>query len=139
MTVKEAERRGYRFTGVYYLDKEETKAKKAEFKGFKTLLVFEPSSKYSRGFKCGGWSIYAEPKYFTMKLIKELEEKINYEKTELEFLEKEYLKKIDEVKRKAAENRKLLLEMNEKLLSEENFWWVVENYDETGNQFRLGL
>ncbi|HCY07147.1 MAG TPA: hypothetical protein DHS57_07865 [Erysipelotrichaceae bacterium] len=121
MTVKEAERRGYRFTGVYYLDKEETKARKAEFKGFKTLLVFEPSSKYSRGFRSGGWSIYAEPKYFTMKLIKELEEKINYEKTELELLEKEYLKKIDEVKRKAAENRKLLLEMNEKLLSEENF------------------
>jgi len=29
MTVKEAERRGYRFTGVYYLDKEETKAKES--------------------------------------------------------------------------------------------------------------
>lgn len=120
MTVREAEERGYRFTGIYNFNKEETKARKVEYKGFKTLLVFAPSSKYSRGGGGGGWSIYVEPKYFTMKLIKELEEKINYEKTELELLEKEYLKKIDEVKNKAIENRKLLLEMNEKLLSEEN-------------------
>lgn len=120
MTIKEAQRRGYQFTGVYSFDKEETKSRKAEYKGFKTLLVFEPSSKYSRGYRGGGWSIYAEPKYFIVKSIKELKEKIDYEKTELKTLEKEYLKKIEEIKLKAENNRQLLLEREKQLSEYEN-------------------
>lgn len=39
------------------------------------------------------------------------------------------------------ENLKFIIENKEKIIKiiDENLWWVVENYDETGNQFRLGL
>jgi hypothetical protein len=60
MNEKQAEARGYSFTGIYSHDKEEVKSRIAEErkKGNKALLVNVPPSKYSRGHHGMGYSAY---------------------------------------------------------------------------------
>jgi hypothetical protein len=73
--MEKAERRaiddGYNCTGIYEWSKDIAKdrAKKERQKGYKARIVFKPSSKYTRGDHCGGYSVYTKP---TAKKIKEL-------------------------------------------------------------------
>ena len=78
MTEKQAVDKGYRFTGIYERDKEEVKSRKKEleFKNYRTVVVVVPDSKYSRGPKGTGYSLYAETKYFTDVRIKDLFKKL---------------------------------------------------------------
>jgi len=96
-TEKEAQARGYGFTGVYSSDKEEVKSRQKDYEGYKTLLVTVPHSKYSRiGGGCG-YSIYAEPKYFYDGRISNLIVKITSKDERLNEAKKEYDEKIKKI------------------------------------------
>lgn len=60
MNARQAEEKGYSFTGIYGRDKDEVKARGEVIKkaGNKTVLVTVPDSKYSRGGRGTGYSIY---------------------------------------------------------------------------------
>ena len=60
MNKRQAEEKGYEFSGIYTRDTEEAKikAKEERAKGNKAIVVFEPSNKLSRGGGCGGFSVY---------------------------------------------------------------------------------
>ena len=60
MNARQAEKEGYEFTGAYSRNKEEMKegAKKERKEGYKAIVVYVPSSKYSRGYRGGGYSVY---------------------------------------------------------------------------------
>ena len=66
MNEKQARDRGYSFTGVYNFAKEDSVARLDQIKAnrYKAILVYIPTSKYSRGGGSGGYSVYAEAKYF---------------------------------------------------------------------------
>ena len=66
MNEKQARGKGYSFTGVYNSMKDDTIARRDRIKadGYKAILVYVPTSKYSRGGGSGGYSVYAEAKYF---------------------------------------------------------------------------
>jgi len=60
MNKRQAESKGYVFTGAYSHDKEEMKerARAERAKGNKAVVVDEPASKYSRGCRGMGYSVY---------------------------------------------------------------------------------
>ena len=60
MNEVHARQKGYCFTGAYSHDKEEMKerAKAERAKGNKAVVVNEPPSKYSRGSRGMGYSVY---------------------------------------------------------------------------------
>ena len=72
---------GYYFSGIYEYFKSEATEKATEKRkqGYMAKTVFVPSSKYSRGHRAGGYSVYIKP---TKKKIKEIEKrKAQEEKT----------------------------------------------------------
>ncbi|MHA1410895.1 MAG: hypothetical protein ACTSQY_11405 [Candidatus Odinarchaeia archaeon] len=79
MNERQAIEKGYSFTGVYKNNKEDVKARKVEFKSYKTVIVPVKANPYSRGQKTGitGYSLYAEQKYFVDQRIKELEKEVD--------------------------------------------------------------
>ena len=100
---------GYEFSGIYERYKPEAKerAKKKREEGYKARVIFEPASKYSRGSRSGGWSVFIKP---TGAKLKELEaEKVAKEEKRLEHLKmvKEYL-----MTRTGVELVELVLELN---------------------------
>ena len=101
MTEKQARDKGYIFTGIYERDKEEVKSRKKdlEFENYRTVLVVVPDSKYSRGPKGTGYSLYVETKYFTDARIKDLFfqlEEIQDRKEEAKVEHQEKLRKIEQ-------------------------------------------
>ena len=59
--IRQLESEGYQFHGAYSsTDKEGIKRRAAELRkeGHKARVVYEPGSKYARGYSGGGWSIY---------------------------------------------------------------------------------
>lgn len=71
MNEKQAAGKGYSFTGTYSFDKEEVKeaAKLIRTAGYKAITVTVPFSKLSRGGGGEGYSVYAERRYFTDRMI----------------------------------------------------------------------
>jgi len=101
MKIKEAEEKGYSFTGSYERSRERlTEAiKEIKRKGYKCSIVTEPDSKLSRGSIGTGYSIYAEEKYFTDEEINDLNERLsNIEARKIKALKvyEEKVKEIDE-------------------------------------------
>jgi hypothetical protein len=90
MNKRQAQQKGYVFTGAYSHDKEEMKerAAKERAKGNKAMVVDEPPSKYSRGSRGMGYSVYFIESE-TNKLLRETKAKaikIYQVKTKLEEL-----------------------------------------------------
>jgi len=110
-TVKEAEARGYQFTGVYSSNKEEVKSRQKEYEGYKTLLVTVPHSKYSRSGGGCGYSIYAEPKYSYDGRISNLIVKITSKDERLNEAKKEYDEKIKKINDDIEEAEKELIRL----------------------------
>lgn len=69
MNEKQAEEKGYNFTGIYEFDEVPVKDKleKIRQSGYKAVMVMVPGSSLSRGGPRRGYSVYAENKYFTDK------------------------------------------------------------------------
>lgn len=79
MNKKQAESKGYRFTGVYESDKEKVIARRDELKqkGYKAIVVTVPPNKLSRGFHGDGYSLYAEQRYFNDEEIVTLKQRLS--------------------------------------------------------------
>lgn len=85
MNKKQAEEKGYRYTGIYARDREEIK-KRAEIirkEGYKAITVTVPDSKYSRGGVGVGYSVYVEEKYVINERKKEAIQKAEREKNNM--------------------------------------------------------
>jgi DNA repair exonuclease SbcCD ATPase subunit len=99
MKEREAEQKGYRFTGSYERSKEEIKERAEEYKkeGYKVIICTVPDSPLSRGGVGTGYSIYAEPKYFIDKEIKDINNRLSrIDKRKQDALEK-YNKEIEDI------------------------------------------
>jgi hypothetical protein len=103
MNRKQAEEKGYCYTGFYSRSKEAMKAKAAEIRalgnGFKAIVVDIPDSKYSRGGVGTGYSVYVNGRYcmydnmvHAEKVLKELPAAREYYKKQYE----EKMKKLDD-------------------------------------------
>jgi len=81
MNKKQAEQKGYGFTGVFSSNKEEVKVRIVEEKkkGNKAVLVNVPPSPYSRGYHGMGYSMYIIKNEENIKAekIKNLENEIS--------------------------------------------------------------
>jgi len=85
MNKKQAEERGYRYTGIYSRSKEEIKGRAEGIRKeeYKAITVTVPDSKYSRGGVGVGYSVYVEERYVIDKQkIKDIERAVR-EKIEL--------------------------------------------------------
>jgi len=109
MTEKQAREKGYSFTGNYERSKETIKEQAEEYKkeGYKVVICTVPDSPLSRGGAGTGYSIYAEPKYFIDKEIKDINNRLSrIDKRKQDALEK-YNKEIEDIEndRKRLEER----------------------------------
>jgi len=100
MNENKARELGLSFTGLYSSDKKEfdksfVKYKLAHPKA-RIVKVWTPTSKLSRGWcaGAGGWSAYADEKYFAYGIKAEAERVINDHDAVLERLKKEYDKQV---------------------------------------------
>jgi len=115
MNEKQAQQKGYRFTGDYERDKESLKERANEYKkqGYKVVICAVPDSPLSRGVVGVGYSIYAEEKYFIDKEVKELETRLNEIDDRKQLALNEYNNKIsliDKNKERMEERLKSLLD-----------------------------
>jgi len=108
MREKQAEEKGYRYTGIYARNRDELKLRITEefkSKGYKAVICEVPDSKLSRGGRGMGYSIYAELKYLIDEEIRKISRELgNINNRKQEALE-EYNRKILEI-----DNRKTMLE-----------------------------
>lgn len=112
-TEREARERGYVFTGIYGWDKEVIKDRqKAEFIGYKTLLVNVPASPLSRGGMTG-YSVYVEPRYERDRRISKLRERIIQEDDRLAHAKAEYEALVASIKTETQSCRDQLKQLQE--------------------------
>ena len=113
MREKQAEEKGYRFTGSYGRDKDEIKERAKEYKakGYKVVVVDEPDSKLSRGGGGMGYSVFAERKYFIDQEVIKLEKILS----SVELLKQNALDEYNQ-KLSAIDNQKLMTEERLKFL-----------------------
>lgn len=113
MREKQAEQKGYMFTGSYERDKEIIKERAKEYKqkGYKVIICDVPDSKYSRGPRSMGYSIYAEPKYFIDEEIKRINRSLSLVDSEKQEALDEYNKKIAKIDKEKEEMEKRLKEL----------------------------
>ena len=99
MKEKQAEQKGYSFTGSYERDKETIKEKAKEYKkqGYKVVICDVPDSKLSRGGRGMGYSIYAEPKYFIDREIESIKTRLEQVDTIKQLALDDYNKKIAKI------------------------------------------
>lgn len=107
MREKQAEEKGYRYTGSYERSKEKIKEELKEYKeqGYKAVIVEVPDSKLSRGYGGMGYSIYAEQKYFIDREVKDINSRLSNIDSRKQNALDEYNKRIAEI-----ENDKINLE-----------------------------
>lgn len=79
MNKAQAEKEGLQFTGCYDFKNTNPKAKAASIRkqGFRAIVVYETAGKNSRGYKGGGYSVYAERAYFVSRTIIYIEEQLS--------------------------------------------------------------
>jgi hypothetical protein len=78
MTRRQAEEKGYQFTGSYNWNSETQKTEAARIRqefGCRACVVFIPSSPLSRGSKSGGYSVYADRTYFAKRRLAEVQKR----------------------------------------------------------------
>jgi len=99
MNEKQAQQKGYRFTGDYERDKEELKERAQEYKkqGYKIIICTVPDSPLSRSGVGVGYSIYAESKYFIDEEIKKLTQRLDQIDNRKQTALDEYNKKVVEI------------------------------------------
>lgn len=114
MKESDARKMGYRFTGNYGRDREEVKKDLKEYKskGYKAVLCTVPDSPLSRGYRGTGYSIYAEPKYFIDKEIKDIKCRLGNIENRKQYETDKYNEKIAEI-----DNQKQMMETRLKELS----------------------
>jgi len=101
MNEVQAQKKGYVFTGAYSHNKEEMKEQAAQerAKGNRAMVVDAPTSKYSRGFREMGYSVYFIESE-TNKMLRETEAKAI---------------KIHQIKTKSEEARYLVKQLEDEL------------------------
>jgi len=109
MNEKQAQQKGYSFTGDYERDKEELKERANEYKkqGYKVVICTVPDSPLSRGGVGVGYSIHAEEKYFIDREVKKIEIKLSHIDNEKQDALNEYNNTIAEIdsNKEKMENR----------------------------------
>lgn len=86
LSESKAHQQGLSFTGIYSRSIEEVRQRVAEYKALKVpgklSLVRSPASKYSRSYSAGGYSAYADQRYFDYRSKLEVERRLSdYEAT----------------------------------------------------------
>lgn len=99
MTEKQANQEGLRFTGYYGRSKEDAKveAQTLRIMGYRAVLVTVPDSPLSRGGRSTGYSVYAEKKYFDYKRMKDIEMHLANSDEWKQHAYMEYLKRVKEI------------------------------------------
>ena len=115
MKENQAMEKGYRYTGSYERNKDTIKeqAKEYKAKGYKVVICNVPDSKLSRGGGGMGYSIYAEPKYFIDKEVKELNERLNYIESRKQYELDKYNNAILEIENEKSRMETRLKELNQ--------------------------
>ena len=113
MTENQAMQKGYNFTGNYERDKETIKEIATEYKkkGYKVVVCTVPDSKLSRGPKGTGYSIYAEPKYFTDREKERLQKLLSHIDSRKQSALEEYNRKITEIENEKEKMEERLKEL----------------------------
>ena len=113
MREKQAEQKGYRFTGSYERDKDTIKERAKEYKkeGYKIIICEVLDSPLSRGPRGTGYSVYAEPKYFIDKEIQEINRKLSQIDNRKQDALDEYNKKLAEIDKEKEEMEERLKEL----------------------------
>lgn len=94
MTEKQANVQGLSFTGLYVRrhdhEKAKAEAKSIRDQGFRAVVCPVPDSKYSRGPRGGGYSVYADVAYFTNRRLLTLHQSAQSAATQYAALNKDY-------------------------------------------------
>ena len=115
MNKREAEKQGLNFTGIYSFSKEEVKERIAKVRKDKPkariVMIWEPSSKLSRGSHSGGWSAYADEKYRAYEQIENAQKIIGTHESSLVSLRIEYEKQVEDEEKKFKSAQQKLKEV----------------------------
>jgi hypothetical protein len=116
-TERQAENKGYMFTGDFSHDKEEIKdrAEKIRKDGYKAMVVSKPPDPLSRGHHGTGYSVYAERKFFIDRAIAGLERSLATFPKQFEEMKQRHEREIRELteEKERREERLKKLEMEE--------------------------
>ena len=119
MNEAQARAQGYEFTGIYdhSYHKDEVMARRdAEFtkKGYKAVVCYIPSDPLSRGHSGGGYSVYAERKYFVDRDLETIRKQLEAITSRNAYAKKEYEKALKEI----ADDQKRMLAREAELATE---------------------
>ena len=119
MNERQALSEGLSFTGCYKRSYEKelvkAEAKRIRDLGFRAVVVEEVSSRYDRGGRRVGYSVYAEEKYFISKILKNLKSNIESFPARRQRAEEDFKKTMEGLEKEEKEFQEKIKELEEKL------------------------